>query len=879
MSKASQQPSFPVVISNPPGLGTISYRVGDYTSFREALLQNLPGETELQGWRPTDNSGDLALQLLEWWAYLADILTFYNERIANNSYLGTAVQPAAAQAPPGTPAPGAPAPASSTAPGLPDSTTLIAGVTGFRTKPGIAATGQLAVLINAQTPVSLPANFAVQSKPGPGQQPQVFEAVASNVTYLPTNAGGAVPVDLSCATTFTTTGVTTKAEVNGAAITNNGPLLKGAISSIKTGDMVVVALVASSFANATSMAVTVQSVTTETDPRGRTNTRLGLSGTFVLPSQFTTGVSPDVTQCQVLRSIQSAALYTLEGAQAVNVLAPSASLSTPLGIHLASLVRDIAVGDLVVIEIVTAATPPAAPTTSYVTSAVVGYEETVWYANAPRSGHPDIPPKSDTTPPVTVAIPIPHSFITLESGVLNTLVSGDDILKSNVSVSKVWYGYRPVSELLDEMPPSSVSAGDLVNFIVQPGGVVSPNTPSPATVLLEGADGLGALATWTAASSSAPPSLKSSDHAQLALPLRVLFNVFNVTAGKTVVNEVLGDGDATVASQSFTLAKSPLTYLPNATNPGSPVSTLQVRVDGVSWAEVPDFQGQLPDARIFVTQEDKSQKTMVMFGDGVHGARLTTGTGNVLATYRYGSGPGDPSLGGPAPATLVTVVSPYPGVGSVSNPVAMNGGAAPSTPAQVQQSAPNSMLTFGLAVSPSDFEAIAAQTPSVTRARSVTSWDPVARRSAVTVYVDGGPGAVAATQAALAKSTDPNRPVAVSAATAVDLQLAFTFAYAPASTPSAVESALIAALTDPVTGPFAPSQSGIGEPLYDSQIYAACRSVPGVLSVHNLTISDVTNPDSADQPVLTGAVHSPGADSFYTVAPANVIATPEANHG
>ena len=35
----------------------------------------------------------LELQVLEWWAYLADVLSFYNERYANESYLGTATQP------------------------------------------------------------------------------------------------------------------------------------------------------------------------------------------------------------------------------------------------------------------------------------------------------------------------------------------------------------------------------------------------------------------------------------------------------------------------------------------------------------------------------------------------------------------------------------------------------------------------------------------------------------------------------------------------------------------------------------------------------------------------------------------------------------------
>src|SRR5260370_40285625 len=81
--------SFPEVISNGPGIETLDYRVGDFTSFRNALLQSLPGEVELANWKPSSTS-DLALQMIEWWAYLADILTFYNQRIANQDYLPTA---------------------------------------------------------------------------------------------------------------------------------------------------------------------------------------------------------------------------------------------------------------------------------------------------------------------------------------------------------------------------------------------------------------------------------------------------------------------------------------------------------------------------------------------------------------------------------------------------------------------------------------------------------------------------------------------------------------------------------------------------------------------------------------------------------------------
>ena len=80
----------PQVISNPPGQPAISYRADDFTGFRRALLRPLSGEQAIGVWRPAP--GDLGLQVLEWWAYLADVLTFYNERYANESYLRTATQ-------------------------------------------------------------------------------------------------------------------------------------------------------------------------------------------------------------------------------------------------------------------------------------------------------------------------------------------------------------------------------------------------------------------------------------------------------------------------------------------------------------------------------------------------------------------------------------------------------------------------------------------------------------------------------------------------------------------------------------------------------------------------------------------------------------------
>src|SRR5262245_38507727 len=92
---------FPQAIYNPPGLSTIAYRPGDYIGFRHALLQSLSRETELTqqvDGRAVPNrrqgvEGHLAGPIVEWCAYLSDVLIVYNECLANESYLHTAQLP------------------------------------------------------------------------------------------------------------------------------------------------------------------------------------------------------------------------------------------------------------------------------------------------------------------------------------------------------------------------------------------------------------------------------------------------------------------------------------------------------------------------------------------------------------------------------------------------------------------------------------------------------------------------------------------------------------------------------------------------------------------------------------------------------------------
>src|SRR5947199_305422 len=158
---------------------------------------------------------------------------------------------------------------------------------------------------------------------------------------------------------------------------------------------------------------------------------------------------------------------------------------------------------------------------------------------------------------------------------------------------------------------------------------------------------------------------------------------------------------------------------------------MQMTMDyNIHWKEVPSFYKQHPNAQVFVTREYENNITHVQFGDGINGARLPSGVNNVVATYRYGSGADSPNAG-----QLTVLTQAWPNLKAIRNPVTVGGGADPDSAKQIRQYAPQSVLTFGRAVSADDYETIAAQAPGVARARAYYTWNADQQRSLVTIYV------------------------------------------------------------------------------------------------------------------------------------------------
>ncbi|HUL53043.1 MAG TPA: putative baseplate assembly protein [Opitutaceae bacterium] len=147
----------PVEVTNRPGLSAVAYRVGTQSRFKQSMLAALSDLTRpaLQRLKTRDDD-DASIALLDAAATMADVLTFYQERIANESYLRTATERR--------------------------SLLELARLIGYELRPGVAASTFLAFSLDtspgapAETPV--PAGTKVQSIPGPNEKPQTFETIA-----------------------------------------------------------------------------------------------------------------------------------------------------------------------------------------------------------------------------------------------------------------------------------------------------------------------------------------------------------------------------------------------------------------------------------------------------------------------------------------------------------------------------------------------------------------------------------------------------------------------------------------------------------------------------------------------------------------------------
>ncbi|MCM3906041.1 MAG: hypothetical protein ND866_30525 [Pyrinomonadaceae bacterium] len=196
-------PQTPVKSFNRPGLAAVVFRVGTYSSFRLSMLQRIANTQALSALQ-TRSDDDYAVTLLDMWATVADVLTFYQERIANEGYLRTALQR--------------------------DSVLRMARMLDYHLRPGIAATTFLAFSLDKAATLQIPVGLRVQSVPAQDEQPQIYETLESISADARLNSSRILPPP---------EGFNPLAKGSTTGILAPGPEALEAAAAISTGDRLV----------------------------------------------------------------------------------------------------------------------------------------------------------------------------------------------------------------------------------------------------------------------------------------------------------------------------------------------------------------------------------------------------------------------------------------------------------------------------------------------------------------------------------------------------------------------------------------------------------------------------------------------------------------
>jgi predicted regulator of Ras-like GTPase activity (Roadblock/LC7/MglB family) len=786
-------------ITNPPGLGAIGYRGGTHGSILRRMVGELGGRLRGVG---AGSADDPAVGLLDAFATMADVVTFYQERIANEGYLRTATER--------------------------ESVLELAQAIGYELRPGVAATTHLDVRVQvttgateptAPTTSAVPKGTQVKSIPAPGKLPQTFETAADLVASADRNEIG---LRLTGPQTFSK-GVTQV-------------YFTGTAAGLRVGDAVII-----------------------------------------------TGTPP----------------------------APSA----PIQRYELRIVHEVSVTPAHVLV-----TWDAGLANDYGVAAfqAVGLQTTIFGSNAPpwramphvvRARYGTSDPMDPVWPDyrlgktTTLDLDGPHPDLRTGSLLLLRQPGRDRLLTVSTvapdgrdgfaitakttrvtfdrEVNLTGFSRRRVVVYTQTRALSVAEAplGGQVGGVRDGGGTeLDLAVPTPLVVgqavFVTGTDTARRSRTEFARVAAAAPVDRPASivldrplrYSYARESVRILGNVVAATQGETVSREVLGSGDGTVPNQRFTLKKKDLTHLAAAVT-GGVTDTLEIRVDGVRWSEVPSLYRAGPHDRVYVVRIDDDGFATVIFGDGDHGARLPTGQENVLADYRFGVG-----LEGDVAAHALTLLPQRPlGVSGVDNPREASGAADPEHLADARANAPLTVLTLDRVVSLRDYEDYAQAFAGIAKARATSILGPTGPIVYLSLAGPDGAQVSPDTIETLLAALDVVRDSRVAVEAGSPDPTLFRVGLDVLVDPDRVVAEVQAAVGTALRAAFSVDRRSFGQAVRESEVLALAQDVPGVraATVTGLELTRDRGRDSVPPGVLLAR------DAHWTAGPGRVRKTLE----
>ena len=796
-------------ITNRPGLRELSWRIAPHAESLGRMRDWLDADGQPLPIRSLARQGtdEASVALLDAWAVVADVVSFYTERIAQEGFLRSATER--------------------------ESVRLHARTLGYELRPGVAAEAELAFEIHtgadAPDSVLIPAGTPFQTIPEPGQVPQTFETLL---------------------------------EIEARGVWNNIPAANRTRQPFEFGAEVV-------WLNTTSSGVAIDDriliVGKErrsvkiSDPHGDDHEKWDFRRVVAVTSN--PDGAPGWTQLAIDRplgykrtrelvAVEDIRVYRLT--QRANLFGWNAPdrrlLERDAGPDIDTIYAgyDLPIGTR---ELEIDGEQPALVKDSWLVLEQSGRTEAFQVTSVRPDGATQFALSGKVT---RVKVDIAEHLGDFDRGRALVYAVSEELPAADMPLS------------------APIGGGHQLNLIG-----TDPVLPDGRLVLVTGVDaetGLSAVEARTVVSCVA-----SADGATMTCTLEpalvgtypagsvtVRGNAALSTHGETV-NHVLGSGDGRDAFPRFPLRRAPLTYVRTTTNATGAAAALEVRVEGVAWAEVPHLDGVSQSDQVYVVRQGAEGQTSVTFGDGGHGSRLPTGGENVETTYRVGIG----APGAAAADQIRLPVRKPRGLIGVTNPAPSRDWAPEESLEEARVNAPQRVRTLDRAVSVSDYQDFARGYAGVGAGRADLVWD--GHRDTVVVSVLDAIGAPASEslllnlQTTLDSAREARTPRRVIAGQVIAVQVNCSIAVDPTYelvvVGDAVRAALLAAF----------GSMDFATPLPASGVLVIVAAVPGVVSVTMPVLSAPALPDASDDLLIALPARWAGTETDPVILPAQAL--------
>lgn len=759
----------PIKIENQPGLNSIKYRIGTHCQFKSTMLAGIE-ETALEKLTTRDDN-DLSIALIDAWATVADVLTFYEERIANEGYLRTAIDR--------------------------KSILELAKTAGYNLQPGVAASTYLAFITDDSIEsTKIGVETRIQSIPKEGQTPQVYEVVdeiraSAKWNTLRPESSQTQDISDSATAKFYFKGTKT--------LLKSGDLLlivKGKGNEAKPLHLKRVAkIVENTELNITAVEAAVNS-------NGPVASKFQVSNSDKQPVNINSvNFGFDINRPDVggLRSLLSFRwtesdlnLYTArnnipikEFFQIINNLAPQLIGCNESDIHIfAFRIKSGTFGDNAPIR----GTLPREAQVTYDNDVVEsGGTKGEDVSTVPINGINAKDPKHEKIiiknrifldnsystvvastmtedswtvllSPEVPEINSPHAYRIIDTGeesvakfILTTKVtaltlsaengnSDNDVDHGsndaegenrshcdlrNFKVRKTTVFLKSEKLELAEKPTDSSVGGDnliLLDEAIYPLLLPGQTISITGEIVDSENQSQGIIKSEVARIAWVDPLYGISTRIVLEGKMENMYKpdtvVINANVAKAVHGETkeenIGSGDPLQAQQRFVLSQKPLTYF-HAPTPSGAKSSLEIRVNGVQWKEVPSLYNLKHEDQVYTVRIDEDLTPIVIFGDGRNGAKPCAGNENIHASYKIGTG-----LEGILEPKQLSLLKNKPlGIQSVTNPIPSEGAANPENLSEARWNARSRVVTIDRIISMGDIQNFALAFAGVGKARAM----------------------------------------------------------------------------------------------------------------------------------------------------------------